>query len=588
MSFVPGARMRIAVSGDGTLAAITEPTRITIVDLPSCAVVAEVGIDLAASTTEVVWVGPPLRLLVLARYDEHSSAHLLDPNGPRTIAEIRLESPMRMFAAVGSYALAVGSHAAILTAGEAHLTPYQFPSRVIPVAAGAAASQFVVALPGSVEEWDPVSRMPKRRLRLPRPAVISAVGGSDRVVWITTQQNPARLDVMPLVNRGQPKTHELPEAIAASSGHPRSDLVVCVGADSGRLYAVDLDGRTRLRTIAADGIDRPDAAGLVIGRSVGVVVAQVDRALAFVALDSREVEPAAAPIPRHREEPPPRRALEVTVENEEDDGPMWPTSAPIAAFAPPPSPAEPGPTPAPRPPAAAWSTVSENVTPRPLKRPADGEALPPRPTWRDDVVIWARAIMAGTFDRATPPAPPIELVAARFELPPRLVPALVLLYGAHLAGEHGCAPVDLSRVLGRRWDDALGRGELAASGIVIHERSRVYLRPTIVDVLDDQPPVTGTLVGEPSAMTLLGPCTVVASDDSLIAIAERFLLSAGGAILAAHHAADPVDLVLEARARGAAPMLHFDAGRKLRASDAVILVVASEQIAEQLGIPRLS
>jgi hypothetical protein len=32
--------------------------------------------------------------------------------------------------------------------------------------------------------------------------LITAVGGSDRVVWMTTQQDPTRLDVFALVNRG--------------------------------------------------------------------------------------------------------------------------------------------------------------------------------------------------------------------------------------------------------------------------------------------------------------------------------------------------------------------------------------------------
>src|SRR5215813_6142379 len=94
-----------------------------------------------------------------------------------------------------------------------------------------------------------------RRLKLPRAAAITAVGGSDRVVWMTTQQEPARIDVIPLVNRGQPKLHELPEPIAAVSSHPRSDLLVCVGGETGRLYVVDLDHRGRLRVIGPEGIE---------------------------------------------------------------------------------------------------------------------------------------------------------------------------------------------------------------------------------------------------------------------------------------------------------------------------------------------
>src|SRR4051812_27610797 len=170
-------------------------------------------IDQNAIASQIAWVGAPPRLLVLSRHDAHTSVHLIDPYGPRTIAEIRLEAPMKLFATVGAHALAVGSlGAAVLAATDAHLTPYQFPARGVPPVAGAAAGNFVVALGGSIEEWDPVNRMPRRRLRLARPAVITQLGGSDRVMWFVTQAEPARIEVMPIVNRGQPKSHDLPES----------------------------------------------------------------------------------------------------------------------------------------------------------------------------------------------------------------------------------------------------------------------------------------------------------------------------------------------------------------------------------------
>ena len=213
VAFTPAGRSVVAVSADGSLAAISEPTRIAVVSLPGGAAITELGIDPAAASCEALWVGTPPRLLVLSRFTAHSTLHLLEPHGPRTLAEIRLEAPMRLVAAVGAHALAIGAlGAAVITAGDAHLTPYQFPARSVPVAAGAAASQFMVALGGSIEEWDPATRMPKRRLRLPRPSVITAVGGSERIVWMTTQGDPTRIDCLPLVNRGQPKGHRCPRA----------------------------------------------------------------------------------------------------------------------------------------------------------------------------------------------------------------------------------------------------------------------------------------------------------------------------------------------------------------------------------------
>ena len=283
-TYAPREPPALVVTADGALAAVHEAGRITLIDLPSAAPFAEIGVDPDAVASELGWLGAGApRLLVLSRYAGHSTAHLLDPHGPRTIAEIRLEAPVRLCATVGSHALVVGTGGAVggpavLGATETHLTPYQFPSRAIPLAAGAAGAQFVVALAGAIEEWDPISRLPKRRLRLPRAGAISAVGGSERLVWMTTPQEPARIDVIPVINRGQAKTHDLPEPIARIAGHPRSDVVVCVGADSGRIYVVDLDGRGRPQVLPIDGVDRADAAALALGR-----VAVRRTATAFVA-----------------------------------------------------------------------------------------------------------------------------------------------------------------------------------------------------------------------------------------------------------------------------------------------------------------
>lgn len=650
--FSPADPPRVAVASDGTLAAIAESTRVVVLEIPGGAPFAEVGVDPEALASEIAWVGAPPRLLVLSRFAAHSTAHLIDPYGPRTIAEIRLESPMKLFATVGAHALAVGAMgAAILSATETHLTPYQFPSRGVPATAGAAAGNFVVALGGSIEEWDPKSRMPKRRLRLPRPAVITAVGGSERVVWMTTQQEPERLDVLPLVNRGQPKVHELPERIASATGHPRSDLVVCVGADSGRLYVVDLDGRTRVRVIGPEGIDRTEAAALVFGRMVGVLAAQAGRPVAIVQLEGRDERPAASAAPpvappaapaelpagstlgggeEDDDEdlaPPPRSTLledDDRSDREDEREPAAAAPAPVVermalprpeptpAPAPRPSPAPPRPAaPAPAPvtsapdapapaswPSAfgsaaagvgvddrfgAWRERIRQGQPRP-----DAPGAPRGPSWRDQLVTWARGIAGGSLAHGTPAAPAITEVAQRFDLPESLVPGLVLLYGAHLCGESGAAPVDVARVLGGRWDEALGGGILAARGLATYAESRVRLAPAVQRVIDELPPASGTIVGEAGAIALLGPCAVVAGTEPLLEVARRHVASVRGAILVAHDDADPGDVFLEARARGAAPMLRISRGDLLElGTDPAILVVPDDATADELGVPRL-
>lgn len=282
--------VRVVAATDGTLVAVAEGAGITLCELPQRTRIAEINIDPDASAFDVGWLGA--RLLVVSRFEAHTTVHLLDPQGPRTLSEIELEAPMRLFATVGPYALVAGSAGvAILSASDTHVTPYQFPARVAPTAACGSASRFMVAVPGAIEEWDPQSRLPKRRLRLPRPANITALGASDRVVWMTTQQEPSRLDVVPLVNRGQPKAHDIGEPIAFATGHPRSELVLCLGAETGKLYAVDLDGRARHRVVSADGLARIDGAALVLsGRQPAVAIAESGGALVLASLEQREVE----------------------------------------------------------------------------------------------------------------------------------------------------------------------------------------------------------------------------------------------------------------------------------------------------------
>ncbi len=548
--FVPVDPPRLAIASDGTLAAVHEASRITIVELPGGGAFAEVAMDSEAAESEVGWVGSPPRLVVLSRFATHSTLYLLDPHGPRTIAELRLESALRLYATVGAHALAVGGGtSAILTASDSGLVPHQFPARALPIAAGAAGTQFVVALAAAVEEWDPQSRLPKRRLRLPRPVAITAIGGSDRVLWLTTQQDRTRIDAIPLVNRGQPKMHELPEPIARIAGHPRSDYVACIGADSGELYLIDLDGRARPRTIACEGFDRVDAVAMVVGRVTALLVARAGKPIAVVPLDGRETEAVRTDRDVAHSATQPLSTL----------GDVHGATQPL-------------------------STLGEHDAPEPptlvSQIPSD-IALPPqtRATWRDELVAWSRSIASGSM-RTAPAAPPITALATRLELG-ELADALALLYGMHLGGARGAAPVEVARVAG--WPEALGRGRLTT--VASFADSRIVLAPAICRALDERPPRTGTVVGEPGAIALLGPCVVVAPDDAVLAdIAAKCTAAVGGAILAAVLGADAAELRLEARVHGAVPM-----SRELTpADDPVIVVVASDEVADRLAIPRLS
>lgn len=661
---------------DGTLAAIHEPTRINVVEIPSCSQFAELGTD-ALADGDVAWVGTPPRLLVLSRYDSYSVVHLVDPFGPRSIAELRLDSPMRLYAAVGSHALVIGATSAlVLAASDKAITPHVFPARAQPAAAGSAGTQFIVATASTIEEWDPATRMPKRRLKLPRPASITAVGGSDRVVWMTTQQEPARLDVIALVNRGQPKAHDLPEPIAAVASHPRSDLVACIGATTGRVWAVDLDGRSGVRQLDPDGIDRADAVGIVLGRVAGVLAAQAERAIAVVTLERGEAAGGAAPLLK-RSSLFGRAAVASDAEGEPSAIPppledslfaAKPAPAPAASFAAapvatadapfaskPPKPPLPADAAIPPPDYSRRSTDDTILPPTrpsapdlrvpdtrratgdamaPLARPAASESragdgrrgaddtlLPaiaqpgarrdyltafrervenPRarteepiagvPLWPDAGERWRDELVSWWADGGVPPAQsPLETLAMRFDVSVQVTPALELLYVCHLRGEDGATPLEVARILGGRWDEALGRGELARRGLATYRGSRVRLVDVVLRALDELPPRTGVLLGATGVVSLLGPCAIVAPGPLPI-IAEACLPSIGGAILAAHADADPAELVAEARAYGAVPLWRVRADRldHVPSDQPIILVVDDELTAEMLGVPRLS
>jgi hypothetical protein len=423
LGFVPADRARVAITSDGTLAAICEPSRLVVLELPGCAAFAEVELAPDALANEVAWVGAPPRLLVIARHPAYSIAHLVDPYGPRTIAELRIDAPVQLAAAVGAHALVLGGQGAtVLTAGDARLTSNAFPARTVPVAAGVAAGKVIVALAGSLEEWDLQGRIPGRRIKLPRAGAVAAVGGNDRLAWCTWRDEPTRIDALPLAARGTPRVDELPEPIADLAAHPHSDLLVCLGAKTSRIYVVDLDGRRGLRVVGPEGIDRADAVGLVVGRVDGVLAAQANRPVAVV-----ELEPRLATF------------------SGEDVTPL----------------------------AANQGAPATTVMLAPPGLAADLD-------WRAAFVAWLRA--GATAE--PPAAPAFDALLARADVLPSLRPVIALLYAAHLAGEPGAAPIDVARVA-RGWPEALGRGELASRGLALYAGSRVRLAPALQRALDD-------------------------------------------------------------------------------------------------------
>jgi len=212
----------------------------------------------------------------------------------------------------------------------------------------------------------------------------------------------------------------------------------------------------------------------------------------------------------------------------------------------------------------------------------------PRPRWRDDVVEWARDVEAGHVTQL-PSAPPIDLVVDRLGLPSQLRPCVFLLYGIALGGAPGAAPIDVRRVLGPTWDDALGRGALAALGVASYAGVRVCLSRALRHMLDELPAATGTLIGNPSETAPHGRFVVVAQPaEPLAGIAERWLPRVGGAILVARSDSTVFEVFVEARVRGATPLLRAPNDISGVPLGPAILVVDDAAAAARLDLPLLA
>lgn len=288
---------RVLVAGDGRFAAVIEPPCARVVRLSDGETIAVYAL---AAGSQVAWLGTPSRLLVISPETGYQAARLLGPELPDAEpgdGEGRVESTMRLVATTDTHALFVGARGVMLLhATGTKLTPSRFLTLKLPTVAGSAGRRFVVAIDGTIEEWDPRQRSATRRLRLRLPVhnAITALGGSERQFWMVTRETPSRIDVLVHVNRGQPSAHELPEPIASVASHPHTDLLACIGRDTGRLYVLSLDGGLAARTVGVHGLDAVDSVAFCPGHTIAMVVARAGKPLMIVGLDGRPVLAAPA------------------------------------------------------------------------------------------------------------------------------------------------------------------------------------------------------------------------------------------------------------------------------------------------------
>ncbi|HEY6036720.1 MAG TPA: ATP-binding protein [Kofleriaceae bacterium] len=303
---VPAQGATMVVAPDGLLAAVVEARRVVVIDLSHAAPLVELAVDPAAGDAQVGWIGDSRRLLLVERHAAHSSCVLVDPRSGRRLVQQRFAGAIYLGATRGDRALAASGNAiTVIRATDTNIVMAPLPLRDRLVAVGAAGDGVVIAHANSIDEWDLQSRTLKRRLRLSRHCSITALGGSERLVWVLAQEDPHRIEVLPLGNRVA-AVYELPEGISEIAGDPHTDMVACVGARTGAIYAIDLRTNGQVAPIMPGGIDRVDHVALITTPRLGVLAMQAGRALVFMPLTGARdhvspVEPTLYSVPEQVE-----------------------------------------------------------------------------------------------------------------------------------------------------------------------------------------------------------------------------------------------------------------------------------------------
>ena len=286
MTLAPlGAPRSVAVHRDGELAVIVGQGRALVLSLADLTVVASFELDAAAIAVDAVWLAE--RLLVSETFATHTRVHLYDVSGTtiRTCSETQIESSFRVRGGGGSAALLLANNqAAVCTCTHDSVLIYPFASRAVPISVGAGSGVVVVGTSGAVEEWDLQTRTVRRRWKLAPSALPLAVGATERVIWFLAKHDPTRIEVIPLVNRGQPKVQVFGDAVVQVCGAAKADWVVGLVGD-GRIHAFDLEGRVApVQLPAIDGMIAT-VIGLAVARTTQLV-AMDETGIAVVGLDA--------------------------------------------------------------------------------------------------------------------------------------------------------------------------------------------------------------------------------------------------------------------------------------------------------------
>jgi hypothetical protein len=264
----------LSVNNDGSAVAVLLHDKVIVVALPTLDAVCEIPIR-SAVTHDVQWLSDHL---LVAEVESSSSRIVLWKIAGETVAvsEKIVQAPLRLLTTLGNVVLAMGpeiNSTSVLRKTAESFGLSMFPTRRLPSAVGQCHGKVLVGHQGFMEEWDLAERTGGRTWKLAPSTVPLFVGGTERVLWLVAKQNLRQLDVVPLINRGQTRQHMLPEAIANVIHHRRVDWLLATGADTGRLYLIDLEGKAGIVGWDTAQAGEPVVAALYAGRGVGCVQA---------------------------------------------------------------------------------------------------------------------------------------------------------------------------------------------------------------------------------------------------------------------------------------------------------------------------
>ncbi len=591
-------KTRIVADLQGSLIAVVEPGQVRIFDSTSLAPTAELGIPGDFADHDVAFVGDTGRLVVLSRTGATSTLHIVDPAGPTKLGEVALRGAVRIASTAGEYVLlTTGSvtYAIDVTAEAPSAIP--LPIRGDVSAAGRmGAHRFVLAVSGVFEEWDALTRSPHRRLRLDRPLDPLFVGGNLHRVWSVSKHEPQFIDLVMLSSRSTRRI-EIAEPIAKIDAHANGYTLAVIGATTRSAYIVDLtraSAVTRLERGAVTDLAWLGQGQVLVLKPTGGPIELVSIAL-FPEQGEDAAPPAIPPVRGRRPATPETPAADAQPRVVEDELPpaRW-TREDISERL------------------AAWrdrfatddAKEAAKETLRPVVPEAPREtaiALPPRTPartvdprrphpggWRGELASWAKAIQAGVY--RDPPAVDrgvLDQTAQRLSLADTTRDALAFLYGAYLAGSAPVSPLDLAGALGWSWNEALGTGAVAESGLVRWRDGQLDLYREVIAVLDERPPLHGAIVPATASTDSAVAIVVPAAIDPVVIGA--WAAPTIGALLVANARGQrhPRAFVREARVRGVMPLVRWtDLAEVLRVPPQMgAVIVDTATAAASLDLP---